>query len=628
LHGWSASLLTILVAISVATSARLPIQARGVVLPPPQSVGIDAAGSFGLSDAVGRPAHLRPLAGSLSSLPAWGASERPALRADMAILTQGGDQATLEMRQPEVQWSPSGAVGWQSVPTRQDVRAGDRVRTGTSASARLLYFEGTVTEVGPETGLIVQRLQRSPEGSLVASLYQAVGSTVSRVVQLVDPSASFEVETPAATALVRGTMPEVIVGPDGVTRINNIPDDTGGTVSVQGKDPNASVVGLAPGQSTRISPGQPPSAPAGIGLGLGAQQAPSSMAQEAQGAVDRQQQRQQQQAQARQAVAQAQVGLANAAAQLERLTQQEQQLLQTIVTLLTPTPTPLPAATPRTSPTVPAGGQPPPTLTPLPTPVLPGACPGGLPPPGQIGPPPTTHGIFTATTGVAPNRTFVVEWRVEHFIDSANTANFEVQLEEGTNRIYFVYNASVDAGASATAGIQQGTGTTAIQVSCDQPVLTNGRAIQFAPGGSPAPTPPGAAAPCPGTDAFGYVCTNVSRPFLAGTVDIGNHCDDCVTTGVPLPFPFVYYGQTFTQVNVSSNGNLQFSSTNTSFTENGLPDPTFNQTIFVMWDDWVTSGFGDAPLGPGPRDCRRLGSPKCGAAPPPLLPTWPGSPFR
>src|SRR4051812_12538310 len=39
-----------------------------------------------------------------------------------------GDRATLEIRQPEVQWSPALADTWQSVPTRQDVQVGDRVR--------------------------------------------------------------------------------------------------------------------------------------------------------------------------------------------------------------------------------------------------------------------------------------------------------------------------------------------------------------------------------------------------------------------------------------------------------------------------------------------------------------------
>src|SRR5687768_14924070 len=65
------------------------------------------------------------------------------------------EQATLETRQPEVQWSAAAAADWQTVPTRQAVRAGDRARTGPAAAARLVYFEGTVTELGPGTGLLV-----------------------------------------------------------------------------------------------------------------------------------------------------------------------------------------------------------------------------------------------------------------------------------------------------------------------------------------------------------------------------------------------------------------------------------------------------------------------------------------
>ena len=40
------------------------------------------------------------------------------------------EQATLETRQPQVQWSPAGQTEWQEVPTRETVRVGDRVRTG------------------------------------------------------------------------------------------------------------------------------------------------------------------------------------------------------------------------------------------------------------------------------------------------------------------------------------------------------------------------------------------------------------------------------------------------------------------------------------------------------------------
>ena len=56
--------------------------------------------------------------------------------------------------------------------TREIVRAGDRVRTGPDASARLVYFDGTVTDVGAGTGILVQRLERSADGSIIGSLFE------------------------------------------------------------------------------------------------------------------------------------------------------------------------------------------------------------------------------------------------------------------------------------------------------------------------------------------------------------------------------------------------------------------------------------------------------------------------
>ena len=56
---------------------------------------------------------------------------------------------------------------------------------------------------------------------------------------------------------------------------------------------------------------------------------------------------------------------------------------------------------------------------------------------------------------------------------------------------------------------------------------------------------------------------------MPGTTDIGNHGDDTVTT-VALPFPYSLYDQSFTSINLSSNGNAQFVTTDTAFT-NRLP---------------------------------------------------------
>jgi hypothetical protein len=167
-------------------------------------------------------------------------------------------QATLETRQPLVQWLPEGVPDWQTVADRGPVRVGDRVRTGPGAAARLIYFEGTVTEVGAETSLLVQRLERSPNGNIVASLFQTVGTTVSRVVHLADPRASFEVETPSAAVFVRGTTPRVQVAPNGTTRAANIPDGTDSTVYVRGRDAARTLIALRPGQEAEVLPGQPP----------------------------------------------------------------------------------------------------------------------------------------------------------------------------------------------------------------------------------------------------------------------------------------------------------------------------------------------------------------------------------
>jgi hypothetical protein len=84
-------------------------------------------------------------------------------------------------------------------------------------------------------------------------------------VQLADPAASFQIETPAATAFVRGTTPRIQVASDGTSRVANVRDGTAGTVAVQGKDAGATQVTLQPGEETQVRPGQPPTSPTPIG---------------------------------------------------------------------------------------------------------------------------------------------------------------------------------------------------------------------------------------------------------------------------------------------------------------------------------------------------------------------------
>lgn len=188
---------------------------------------------------------------------------------DRVAAQDAPEQATLETMRPEVQWSPTGSIRWQLVPLRQSVRAGDRVRTGPAATARLVYYQGTVTEVGPETALLVQQLERAPEGNVVTRLFQSLGSTVNSVLHVGEAPVIFEIETPTVTARAGGTTPQLTVEPDGSTRVTNVSDGTGGIVDVVGKDADATRVTLQPGEETIARPGQAPAPPTLIGGACG-----------------------------------------------------------------------------------------------------------------------------------------------------------------------------------------------------------------------------------------------------------------------------------------------------------------------------------------------------------------------
>jgi hypothetical protein len=64
-------------------------------------------------------------------------------------------------------------------------------------------------------------------------------------------------------------------------------------------------------------------------------------------------------------------------------------------------------------------------------------------------------GIFTSTTGVAPNRIFNIEWRATYYT-GGQTLNFEVRLYENSTRFDFVYGSTSGLGGSGgTLGCQQ-----------------------------------------------------------------------------------------------------------------------------------------------------------------------------
>lgn len=89
-----------------------------------------------------------------------------------------------------------------------------------------------------------------------------------------------------------------------------------------------------------------------------------------------------------------------------------------------------------------------------------------------------------------------------------------------------------------------------------------------------------------------YTVTESTGSIVSGTTDIGVHCDDCTAT-IALPFLYFYYNRPMLSAAVSSNGNLQFNSNNSTANNQCLPASNLNDPIMPHWDDLVTDNPGD-----------------------------------
>ncbi len=90
----------------------------------------------------------------------------------------------------------------------------------------------------------------------------------------------------------------------------------------------------------------------------------------------------------------------------------------------------------------------------------------------------TGRGIFTSTTGTAPNRVFNIEWRAL-FVNGSGDANFQARLFENQARVDFIYGTVAGSGSSATVGVQVASRGEAVQHSHNQAVITPGLHLSF-----------------------------------------------------------------------------------------------------------------------------------------------------
>jgi hypothetical protein len=128
-----------------------------------------------------------------------------------------------------------------------------KVKTPSGGHATITFFDGSTIELEGGTEITLSELGLDGTASHI-SIGQSVGKTVSRVKKLLDPASSYEIETPAAIAAVRGTEFYVSVTKNGVTTIGSIEGPVG--VTAQGVE-----IELAAGERTTVQPGKPPGEP-------------------------------------------------------------------------------------------------------------------------------------------------------------------------------------------------------------------------------------------------------------------------------------------------------------------------------------------------------------------------------
>src|SRR5262245_15375453 len=124
--------------------------------------------------------------------------------------------------------------------------------------------------------------------------------------------------------------------------------------------------------------------------------------------------------------------------------------------------------------------------------------------PGCASFPGGTCGIFTTTTGSAPDRVFYIEWRTVYFGSPSDTLNYEVALfENGTPPYAFIYNdinvASTGNDSQLVLG-QKHDENCWTELGCDTsggtaPPVSGGQSFDAFASGTPTPTPTPACTP-------------------------------------------------------------------------------------------------------------------------------------
>ena len=102
-------------------------------------------------------------------------------------------------------------------------------------------------------------------------------------------------------------------------------------------------------------------------------------------------------------------------------------------------------------------------------------------------------------------------------------------------------------------------------------------------------------------DGYGYTCMVEGAGYVEGDTALSLVGDDA-SAEIALPFPFFFYGATYSRAFVSTNGHLNFLAPSTVLSNVAIPATGVpNAAIYPLWDDLVVQNPGRSDQGPGNR---------------------------
>jgi hypothetical protein len=135
----------------------------------------------------------------------------------------------------DVQVKQQGAGAWIAVTNGLKIGTGDSLKTGSDGYVLITFFDGSVMEVEADSEISIEKLSKASGGSTTVRISQALGNTLNRVENLIDSSSTYEVDTLAGSAVVRGTtFRNEVEREDGITHtcVSTLKEDDEETHSV------------------------------------------------------------------------------------------------------------------------------------------------------------------------------------------------------------------------------------------------------------------------------------------------------------------------------------------------------------------------------------------------------------